>query len=135
MALLLSIKRIIKNLIFNEFITLVILTREGRLVADAQDQQPFEPGEWGLRVVLSEHFCASLHVGHARKKQAGIKVQEYLPKAQIKTNKQTFPDPSLCTKLRTVVVSGIVSFHFYLTLKFLTFQAKLCQFHCQWSQQ
>ena len=40
---------------------------EGRLVANAQDQQPFEPGEWGLRVVLSGHFCASLHIGHARK--------------------------------------------------------------------
>ena len=55
-------------------------TQGGRLVADAHDQQPFEPG-WGLRVVLSGHFCASLHVGHARRKQAGIKLQEYLPEA------------------------------------------------------
>ena len=41
-------------------------TREGKLVADAHYQQTFEPGEWGLRVVLSGHFCASLNVGHAR---------------------------------------------------------------------
>ena len=61
--------------------------RGGRLVADARDQQPFELGEWGLRVVLSGHFCTSLHVGHARRKQAGIKLQKYLPEAQIKTNK------------------------------------------------
>ena len=47
----------------------------GRLVANARNQQPFEPGEWGLRVVLSGHFCLSLHIGHARRKQAGIKVQ------------------------------------------------------------
>ena len=58
----------------------------GKLVADACYQQPFEPGKWGLRVVLSGHFCRSPHVGHARRKQAGIKVQEYLPEAQIKTN-------------------------------------------------
>ena len=63
-------------------------THKGRLVADACDQQPFGPGEWGLRVVLSAHFSASPHVGHARKKQASIKVQEYLPEAQIKTKKQ-----------------------------------------------
>ena len=39
----------------------------GRLFADARDQQLFEPGEWGLRVVFSGHFCASLHVEHARR--------------------------------------------------------------------
>ena len=27
---------------------------------------PLSPGNRGLRVVLSRHFCASLHVGHAR---------------------------------------------------------------------
>ena len=59
--------------------------RGGKLVADVHDQQPFEPVEWGLRVVLSEHFCVSLHVGHAKMKQDGIKVQEYLPEAKIKT--------------------------------------------------
>ena len=37
-------------------------TQGGRLVEDACDQQPFEPGEWGLRIVLSGHFCASPHV-------------------------------------------------------------------------
>ena len=37
-------------------------------------------------MTLSGHLCVSLHVGHARRKQAGIKLQEYLPKAQIKTN-------------------------------------------------
>ena len=30
-------------------------TRGGRLVAGAHDQQPFDPGEWGMRVVLSGH--------------------------------------------------------------------------------
>ena len=62
-------------------------TRRGKLVTDARDQQPFEPVEWGLRVVLSGHFCASLYVGQARRKQAGIELQEYLLEAQIKTNK------------------------------------------------
>ena len=42
-------------------------TRGGRLVTDARNQQPFEPGGWGLRVVLGRHFCASPHVGHARR--------------------------------------------------------------------
>ena len=65
----------------------ILPTQGGRLVADARDQQPFKPGELGLRVVLSGHFCASLHVGHARRKQAGIKLQGYLPEAKIKTNK------------------------------------------------
>ena len=58
-------------------------TQRGKLVADAHDQQPFEPEEWGLKVILSGHFCVSLHVGHARRKQAGIKLQEYLPEAHI----------------------------------------------------
>ena len=62
----------------------------GRLVTDALYQQPFELGEWGLRVVLSGHFCVSLHEGQARRKQAGIKLQEYLPEAQIKKNLVTF---------------------------------------------
>ena len=56
-----------------------------KLVADAWDQQPFEPGEWGLRVVLSGYFYASHHVGHERRKQTGVKLQEYLPGAKIKT--------------------------------------------------
>ena len=60
-----------------------------KLVADARNQQPFELGEWGLRVVFSGHFYASLHVGHARRKQAGIILKEYLLEAKIKTNKQT----------------------------------------------
>jgi len=34
-------------------------------------------------ITLSGDLCASLHVGHARLKQAGIKLQEYLPEAQI----------------------------------------------------
>ena len=55
----------------------------GRLVADARNQQPFEPGKWGLRVVLSGHFCISPIVEHARRKQASIRLQEYLPELQI----------------------------------------------------
>ena len=34
-----------------------------------------------VTVTLSRHFCVSPHVGHARRRQAGIKVQEYLPEA------------------------------------------------------
>ena len=37
---------------------------------------PLDPGNMGLWVVLSGHFCASPHVGHARRKQACIKLQE-----------------------------------------------------------
>ena len=40
--------------------------RDRTLIADARNQKPFEPGEWGLRVGLSWHFCAIIHVGHAR---------------------------------------------------------------------
>ena len=43
----------------------------------------------GTRVVLSGHFCVSPHVGHARRKQAGIKGQEYFPEAKIKTKYKT----------------------------------------------
>ena len=43
----------------------------------------------GLRVVLSGHFCANPHVRHARQKKVSIKLQEYLLKTKIKTNKQT----------------------------------------------
>ena len=56
----------------------------GRLVADAIDQQLFEPGEWGLRDVLSGHFCMSLHVGHARRIRP-------LFNYRIKTNKTKHP--------------------------------------------
>ena len=55
---------------------------------DARPRNLLGPGNRGLSVVLSGHFCASPHVGHARRKQAGIKLQEYLPEVQIKTNKQ-----------------------------------------------
>ena len=67
-------------------------TPGGRLVADACDQQPFEPRELGLRVVLSGHFCVSLHMSHARRKQASIKLLEYLLEAQIKTKQK----PKIC---------------------------------------
>ena len=50
----------------------------GRLVADARDQQPFEPGEWGLRVV-----------GHARSIRPVFDYRITDVEAEIKTNKQT----------------------------------------------
>ena len=59
----------------------------GRLVADARNQQPFEPGKWGLRVVLSGHFCTSLHVGHARRIRPVFNYRITDLEAQIKTNK------------------------------------------------
>ena len=76
-------------------------TRGGRLVADARDQQPFEPGEWGLRVVLSGHFCASLHVGHARRIRPVFNYRITDLEAQIKTNKQT------------ISLKNVVMFHTY----------------------
>ena len=62
-------------------------TRGGRLFADARNQQPFEPGEWGMRVVLSGHFCASLHVGHARRIRPVFNYRITDMEAKIKTNK------------------------------------------------
>ena len=61
-------------------------TRGGKLVADARDQQPFETGEWGLRVVLLRHFCASPHVGHARRVRPIFNYRITDLEAQIKTN-------------------------------------------------
>ena len=84
-------------------------TQGGRLFADARDQQPFEPGEWGLKVVFSGHFCTSHHVGHARRKQAGIKIQECLPVAQIKTNKVLYYK-SFQKKLISIYCSPIQTF-------------------------
>ena len=43
--------------------------------------------EWGLRVVLSGHFCASSHVGHARP-VCDYKITDL--EAQIKTKNETF---------------------------------------------
>ena len=34
-------------------------------------------------ITLSGHLCASLHVGNARQKQAGIKLQEYLERKDL----------------------------------------------------
>ena len=62
-------------------------TKGGRLVADARDQHPFEPREWGLRVVLSGHFYASLHVGQARRIRPVFNYRITDLEAQIKTNK------------------------------------------------
>ena len=64
------------------------LTRGERLVADAWDHQPFEPGEWGLRVVRSGHFCASLQVGHAKRRGPVLNYRLTSLEAQTKT-KQT----------------------------------------------
>ena len=63
-------------------------TRGGRLVADARDQQPFEPWEWGLRVVHPGHFCASFHVGHARRIRPVFNYRNTDLEDQIKTNKK-----------------------------------------------
>jgi len=64
-------------------------TRGGRRVADARDQQPFERGNRGLRVILSGHFCESLHVGHARRIRLVFDYRITYLEAQIKkTNRQ-----------------------------------------------
>ena len=50
---------------------------------------PLSPGNGDLRVVLSGHFCASLHVGHARSIRPVFDYRITGVEAQIKTNKQT----------------------------------------------
>jgi len=47
-------------------------TREGRLVADARDQQPFEPGEWGLESCSLSAFLREPPCRACKKHQAGI---------------------------------------------------------------
>ena len=56
---------------------------------------PLSPGNGDLRVVLSGHFCASLHVGHARSIRPVFDYRITDVEAQIKTktNKQTTPPP------------------------------------------
>ena len=49
---------------------------------------PLSPGNGDLRVVLSGHFCASLHVGHARSIRPVFDYRITGVEAQIKT-KQT----------------------------------------------
>ena len=49
---------------------------------------PLSPGNRGLRVVLSRHFCASLHVGHARSIRPVFDYRITGVEAEIKTNKQ-----------------------------------------------
>ena len=49
---------------------------------------PLSPGNRGLKVVLSRHFCASLHVGHARSIRPVFDYRITGVEAEIKT-KQT----------------------------------------------
>ena len=56
----------------------------GTLVTDARDQQPFEPEEFE-----TGHFCASLHVGHARRKVFDYRITDL--EAQIKTKQTNKP--------------------------------------------
>ena len=48
---------------------------------------PLSPGNGDLRVVLSGHFCASLHVGHARSIRPVFDYRITGVEAQIKTKK------------------------------------------------
>ena len=48
---------------------------------------PLSPRNRGLRVVLSKHFCASLHVGHARRIRLVFDYRITDLEAKIKTNK------------------------------------------------
>ena len=48
----------------------------------------FEPRVWILRVVLSGHFCMSLHVGHARNIRLVFDYRITDVEAQIETNKR-----------------------------------------------
>ena len=47
-------------------------TQGGRLVADARDQQPLEPGEWGLESCSLSAFLREPPCGTSKKNQAGI---------------------------------------------------------------
>ena len=49
---------------------------------------PLSPGNGDLRVVLSGHFCVSLHVGHARSIRPVFDYRITGLEGQIKTNKQ-----------------------------------------------
>ena len=53
---------------------------------------PLSPGYRGLRVVFSGHFCASLHVGHARSIRLVFDYRIYDVEAEIKTNKNKTND-------------------------------------------
>ena len=52
-------------------------TRGGRLVADARDQQPFEPGEWGLESCSLRAFLREPPCRTCKKHPAGIWLQDY----------------------------------------------------------
>ena len=54
---------------------------------DARNKKPFDPRKWGLRVVLSWHFSASLNVEHARRIRPVFDYRITDLEAQIKTNK------------------------------------------------
>ena len=47
-------------------------TQGGRLVAVTRDQQPFEPGEWGLESCSLRAFLREPPCGTCKKHQAGI---------------------------------------------------------------
>ena len=47
-------------------------TRGGRLIADARDQQPFEPGEWGLESCSLRSFLREPPCRTCKKHQASI---------------------------------------------------------------
>ena len=51
---------------------------------------PLSPGNGDLRVVLSGHFCASLHVGHARSIRPVFDYRITGVEAQIKTKQTKF---------------------------------------------
>ena len=53
------------------------LTRGGKLVADARDQQLFEPGEWGLESCSLRAFLREPPYRTCKKDQAGIQLQDY----------------------------------------------------------
>ena len=52
-------------------------TRGGRLVADARDQQPFEPGKWGLESCSLRPFLREPPCRTCKKHPAGIWLQDY----------------------------------------------------------
>ena len=54
-----------------------VRVRGGTLVADARDQQPFEPGEWGLESCSLRAFLREPPCRTCKKHPAGIWLQDY----------------------------------------------------------
>ena len=82
------------------------------LVADARDQQPFEPGEWGLESCSLRAFLREPPCRTCKKHPAGIWLQDYgcgSPDQNKQTNKQICFTLGLTAFKKKFVKSGTKS--------------------------